>query len=133
MRRSYLLITWKVLFWTLRRWKIQSYFKPKSWCKDAIYDYWKVFFFFFYLLKMENTVIFWAKKLMKRWCLLITEKFLFWTFRRWEIRSFLYQKFVERWYSLDLVELSLILQDLRKMVLLAVYKIFFRKMLVSIS
>ena len=31
---------------------------------------------------------FWAKKLMEIWYLLITEKFLFWTFRWWEIRSF---------------------------------------------
>ena len=30
----------------------------------------------------------WAKKLMERWYLLITEKLFFWTFRRWEIRSF---------------------------------------------
>ena len=36
--------------------------------------------------------LFWAKKLMKRWYLLITEKTLFWTFRRWEIQSFLSQK-----------------------------------------
>ena len=32
--------------------------------------------------------LFWAKKLMEKWHLLITEKFLFWTFREWEIRSF---------------------------------------------
>ena len=32
--------------------------------------------------------LFWAKKLMERWYLLIAGKFLFWTFRRWEIRSF---------------------------------------------
>ena len=31
---------------------------------------------------------FWAKKLMEIWYLLITEKFLFWSFREWEIRSF---------------------------------------------
>ena len=32
--------------------------------------------------------IFWAKTLTERWYLLITEKFLFWTFRWWKIRSF---------------------------------------------
>ena len=32
--------------------------------------------------------LFCTKKLMERWYLLITGKFLFWTFWRWEIRSF---------------------------------------------
>ena len=32
--------------------------------------------------------LFLARKLMKRWYLLFTEKFLFRTFMRWEIRSF---------------------------------------------
>ena len=41
---------------------------------------------------MENTVFFWAKKLMEIWYLLITEKFLFWTFRRWDIQSSLKQR-----------------------------------------
>ena len=40
--------------------------------------------------------LFWAKKLMEIWYLLITEKFLFWTFREWEIRSFLRQKVNEK-------------------------------------
>ena len=35
---------------------------------------------------------FWAKKLMEIWYLLITGKFLFWTFWWWEIRSFLIQE-----------------------------------------
>ena len=33
--------------------------------------------------------LFWGKKLMEIWYLLVTEKFLFWAFRWWEIRSFL--------------------------------------------
>ena len=37
---------------------------------------------------MENKVFSWAKKLTEIWYLLITGKFLFWTFRWWEIRSF---------------------------------------------
>ena len=49
-------------------------------------DYWKVLVLIF--SGMGNTVSFWAKKLMERWYLLITEKFLFWTFWWWEIRSF---------------------------------------------
>ena len=35
---------------------------------------------------------FWVKKLMEIWYLLITEKFLFWSFQEWEIRLFLSQK-----------------------------------------
>ena len=35
---------------------------------------------------------FWVKKVMKIWYLLIAEKFLFWSFREWEIRPFLSQK-----------------------------------------
>ena len=40
------------------------------------------------VLEMENTVFSRAKKLIERWYLLNTEKVLFWTFRRWEIRFF---------------------------------------------
>ena len=36
--------------------------------------------------------VFLAKRLMERWYLVITWKFLFWTFPRWEIRSFLNTK-----------------------------------------
>ena len=49
-------------------------------------DYWKVLVLNFSV--MGNTVFSWAKKLMEIWYLLITGKFLFWTFRWWEIRSF---------------------------------------------
>ena len=61
-------------------------------------DYWKVLVLTF--SGMGNTVSFWAKKLMERWYLLITEKFLFWTFRWWEIRFFSVKKLIERWYLL---------------------------------
>ena len=44
-------------------------------------------------------VFFRAKKLMERWYLLNTEKLLFWTFRRWEIRSFLETK---SWWKDDI-------------------------------
>ena len=36
--------------------------------------------------------LFWVKRLMERWYLLITGKFLLWTFRRWAMQSFLSQK-----------------------------------------
>ena len=61
-------------------------------------DSWK--FFYLNFLVKGNTVFFETKKLMKRWYLLITEKFLFWAtekflfwnFRWWEIHSFFSQK-----------------------------------------
>ena len=49
-------------------------------------DYWKVLVLTF--SEMGNTFLSWAKKLTEIWYLLITGKFLFWTFRWWEIRSF---------------------------------------------
>ena len=49
-------------------------------------DYWKVLVLNFSV--MGNMVFFEARSWWKRWYLLITEKFLFWTFRWWEIRSF---------------------------------------------
>ena len=53
-------------------------------------DYWKVLILIF--SEMWNTVFSWAKKLIERWYLLIIEKVLFWTFRWWELRSFLSQE-----------------------------------------
>ena len=45
--------------------------------------------------------LFWAKNLMEMWYLLITEKLLFWTFRVWEIQSFLWQKVKEKMIFTD--------------------------------
>ena len=49
-------------------------------------DYWKVLVLNFSV--MGNMVFFESRSWWKRWYLLITEKFLFWTFRWWKIRSF---------------------------------------------
>ena len=49
--------------------------------------------------KLENTIFFPAKMLMKKWYLLITEKFLFWTVHCWEIRSFFEPK---SWWKDDI-------------------------------
>ena len=49
-------------------------------------EYWKVLVLIF--SGMGNRVFSWAKKLMERWYLLITEKFLLWTFPWWKLRSF---------------------------------------------
>ena len=52
-------------------------------------DYWKVVGLNFW--EMGSTVFLWAKKMMERWYLLITEMFLFWTFQWWETWSFFSQ------------------------------------------
>ena len=49
-------------------------------------DYRKLFIFNF--SEMRKTVFLWTKKLIETWYLLITEDFLFSTFRWWEIRYF---------------------------------------------
>ena len=94
MERLYLLNTEKFLFWTFQRCEIRSFLSQKVDEKMIFIDYWKVLVFKF--SKMGNTVFFRAKKLMKRWYLLITGKFLFLNFRRWEIRSFFEPK---RWWK----------------------------------
>ena len=54
---------------------------------------------------------FWAKKVAEIWYILITEKFLFWTFREWEMRPFLRQK----------VDEKLVFTDYRKVLVLNFY------------
>ena len=66
------------------------FFQPKGWWKDDIY--WLLKSSCFERFGDGKYGLFWAKKLIERWYLLINEKFLFWTFRTWEIRSFLSQK-----------------------------------------
>ena len=61
-----------------------------SWAWNIMFtDYQKVLVLNF--SERKDTVFFWAKKLIELY-LLITKKFLFWTFWEWEIRSFLRQK-----------------------------------------
>ena len=57
-------------------------------------EYWKVLVLQFW--EMGNMVFFRGKKLMERWYLRITEKFLFWIFRRWKIRCFFQPKIDEK-------------------------------------
>ena len=94
----YLLITERFLFWTFWKWEIRSFLGTKSWWKDGIY--WLLKSSCFELFGNEKYGLFWGKKLIEKWYLLITEKSLFWatkmplfwTFRWWEIRSFFTQK-----------------------------------------
>ena len=86
-------------------WKYDIYWSLKSSCFDhfgngkyglfliqkvdgkiIFTDYWKVLVLNFSVL--GNTGFFWVTKLMEWWYLLVPEKFLFWTFRWWEIRPF---------------------------------------------
>ena len=89
-KRWYLLITEKFLFWTFRWWEIRSFFESRSWLKDDIY--WLLGSSYFELFVDGKYSLVWVKKLMGRWYLLVTEKFLFWTFRWWEIRYCLSQE-----------------------------------------
>ena len=81
---------WKVLVLKFLEMKNMVFLSQKVDGNMIFTDDWKVLALIF--LGMENTVFFWVKKLMERWYLLVTEKFLFWTFRWWEIRSFLSQE-----------------------------------------
>ena len=86
MKVWYLLITEKFLFWSFREWEIQPFLSQKVDGKMLFTDYGNVLVLNFPVI--EKTVFFWVEKLMERWYLLTNEKVLFWTLRRWEIRSF---------------------------------------------
>ena len=77
---------WKVLVLKFLEMKNMVFLSQKVDGNMIFTDYWKVLVLTF--SEMGNTVFFWAKKLTEIWYLLITGKFLFWTFWWWEIRSF---------------------------------------------
>ena len=89
---------WKYIYWLLKSSCLNLFGNEKYGFllgqkvdRNMIFtDYWKVLVLNFSVT--GNTVFFWVKKLMERWYLLVTEKFLFWTFRWWEIRSFFQPK-----------------------------------------
>ena len=58
--------------------------------------------FLFWIFWRWKMWYFWAKKLMEMWYLLISETFLFWTFRWWEVRSFIQSK---SWWKDDIYRL----------------------------
>ena len=111
---------WKVLVLKFLEMKNMVFLSQKVDGNMIFTDYWKVLVLIF--SEMGNTVFSWAKKLIERWYLLITEKVLFWTFLWWEIRSFFWvKKLMDRWYLHGLFEISMIFQDLVIMVFRAVY------------
>ena len=75
------------------------FFEPKSWWKHDIYLFIILNRSCFKLFRDGKCVLFWAKMLMERWHLLLTEKFLFWTLRWWQIWSFFQSK---RWWKDDI-------------------------------
>ena len=85
---------WKYIYWLLKsscfnlfgNGKYGLFLSQKVDGNMIFTDYWKVLVLTF--SEMGNTIFSWAKKLTEIWCLLITGKFLFWTFRWLEIRSF---------------------------------------------
>ena len=98
---------WKYVYWLLKsscfnlfgNGKYGLFLSQKVDGNMIFTDYWKVLVLTF--SEMGNTIFSWAKKLTEIWCLLITGKFLFWTFRWLEIRSFFrVKKLMERWYLL---------------------------------
>ena len=81
---------WKVLVLKFLEMKNMVFLSQKVDGNMIFTDYRKVLVLIF--SEIENTVFSWAKRLIERWYLLITEKVLFWTFRWWKIRSFLSQE-----------------------------------------
>ena len=77
----------KVLVLIFSEMRNTAFLEPKSWLKDDIY--WLLKRSCFELFGDGKYGLFWVKKLVERWYLLVTEKCLFWTFQWWEIRSFL--------------------------------------------
>ena len=81
---------WKILVLIFSRMGNTVFSWAKKLMEMIFTDYWKGLVLDFSV--MGNTVFFRVKKLMERWYLLVTEKFLFWTFWWLEIRSFFQPK-----------------------------------------
>ena len=77
--------------------EIWFFLESRNWLKDDVY--WLLKRSRFELFGDGKYCLFWVKKLVKRWYLLVTKKFLFWTFRWWKIRSFLQPK---SWWKDDI-------------------------------
>ena len=119
---------WKVLVLIFSEMGNTVFSWAQNWLKDDIY--WLLKRSCFELFGHGKYGLFWVKKLMERWYLLVTEKFVFWTFWWWETQSFFSaKKLMKRWYLHGLFELSMIFQDLRNIVFRAVLIIILRMMI----
>ena len=81
---------WKVLVLKFLEIKNMAFLSQKVDRNMIFTDYWEVLILTF--SEMGNMVFSWVKKLTEMWHLLITGKFLFWTFWWWETRSFFQPK-----------------------------------------
>ena len=81
---------WKVLVLKFLEMKNMVFLSQKVDGNMIFTDYWKVLVLIF--SEMGNTVFSWAKKLIERWYLLITEKVLFWIFGDGKYGIFLSQE-----------------------------------------
>ena len=112
---------WKVLVLNFLEMGNTVFFEATSWWKDDIYRLLKSSCF--ELFRDGKYGLSLSQKLDKRWCILITEKFVFWSFQWREVRSFFFfsvKKLMERLYLFGLFEFSMIFQDLGNMVFRAV-------------
>ena len=97
MEMWYLLITEK-LFWTFRVWEIQSFLRQKVKEKMIFTDYWNVLVLNF--LGMENTIFFEAKSWWKDYIYWLLKSSCFELFRNGKYSLFWGKKLMERWYLL---------------------------------
>ena len=140
-----LLIAKEPLFWIFRVWKIRSFLSQKIGGNMIFTDYWNVRALNFsgggkYSLSLRQ-------RFNGKMIFTVTEKFLFWNFREWEIRSFFeaksswkddiswllksscfglpksscFELFFDGKYLLGLFQLSMIFHDLRNTVFRAVF------------
>ena len=117
----YLLITERSCFNLFGNGKYGLFLSQKVDGNMIFTDYWKILVLNFSLI--GNTVLFWVKKLMEKWYLLVTEKFwLMGVLVDGKYGLFSLKKLIER-YLRGLFELSMIFQDLGNMVFRAVYQL----------
>ena len=97
MEMWYLLITEKLLFWTFQVWEIWSFLRQKV--KEKIFtDYWNVLVLNF--SGMENTTFFEAKSWWKDYIYWLLKSSCFELFRNGKYSLFWGKKLMERWYLL---------------------------------
>ena len=93
-----LLITEKFLFWPFRKWEIRSFLGPKRWRKYDIC--WLLESYCFELFGDRKYGLFLSQEVDGKMIFTGYWEVLVLTFRKWEIRSFLSQKLMERQYLL---------------------------------
>ena len=109
---------WKFLFWPFREWEVRFFLSQKVDGKMIFTDYWKVLVLNFSL--MGNTVFFESRSWWKDDIYWLFRSSCFELFGDGKYCLFSAKTLMERWYILDLFELSMIFRDLGNMVFRAV-------------